>query len=90
MSYPRLYDQLPTRRFATAFGGRAAAANYHGVRIARLLAAKMGMRPVDVLPFMARPLAREAARALGLTASRAFAGLLAEAKDDKKGARHGR
>ncbi len=23
MSYPRLYDQLPTRRFATAFGGRA-------------------------------------------------------------------
>ncbi len=40
MSYPRLYDQLPTRRFATVFSGRAAAANYHGVRIARLLAAK--------------------------------------------------
>ena len=63
-----------TQRFATAFGGRAAAANYHGVRIARLLAAKMGLRPVDVLPFMARPLAREAARALGRSASRAFAG----------------
>jgi hypothetical protein len=90
MSYPKLYDQLPTRRFATAFGGRAAAANYHGVRIARLLAAKMGLRPVDVLPFMARPLAREAARALGLSASRTFAGLLAELESDRKGARHGR
>lgn len=37
MSYPGLYDQLPTQRFATAFCGRAAACNYHGVRIARLL-----------------------------------------------------
>ena len=88
MPYPILYDQLPTRRFATAFSGRAAAANYHGVRIARLLAAKMGLRPVDVLPFMARPRAREAARALGRSASRAFAGLLAEV--DKNGGRHGR
>ncbi|MEI7875083.1 MAG: hypothetical protein WCK95_23345 [Alphaproteobacteria bacterium] len=88
MSYPRLYDQLPTQRFATAFGGRAAAANYHGVRIARLLAIKMGLRPVDVLPFMARPLAREAARALGRSAGRTFADLLAEI--DKKGGRHGR
>lgn len=88
MSYPRLYDQLPTQRFATAFGGRAAAANYHGVRIARLLAVKMGLRPVDVLPFMARPLAREAARGLGLSAARTFAGLLAET--GTKGGRHGR
>ncbi|MGQ0580917.1 MAG: hypothetical protein ACT4O6_03210 [Reyranella sp.] len=88
MSYPRLYDQLPTRRFATAFGGRAAAANYHGVRIARLLAAKMGLRPVDVLPFMARPLAREAARALGLSADRALAELIAET--EKNGGRHDR
>lgn len=88
MSYPRLYDQLPTRRFATAFGGRAAAANYHGVRIARLLAAKMGLRPVDVLPFMARPLAREAARALGLSADRALAEMIAET--EKNGGRHDR
>ena len=77
MSYPRLYDQLPTRRFATAFGGRAAAANYHGVRIARLLAVKMGFQPADVLPLMARPLAREAARALGRSAERVFADLVA-------------
>lgn len=88
MSYPRLYDQLPTQRFATAFCGRAAACNYHGVRIARLLAVKMGLRPVDVLPFMARPLAREAARALGRSAGRTFAGLLAEI--DENGGRHGR
>lgn len=88
MSYPKLYDQLPTRRFATAFCGRAAAANYHGARIARLLAAKMGLRPVEVLPFMARPLAREAARALGRSASRAFARLLAEIEEN--GGRHGR
>lgn len=64
MSYPRLYDRLPMQRFVTAFSGRAAAANYHGVHIARLLAAKMGVRPVEVLPLMAKPLAREAARAL--------------------------
>lgn len=88
MSYPRLYDQLPTRRFATAFGGRAAAANYHGVRIARLLAVKMGVRPVDVLPFMAPPLAREAARVLGLSADRVLADLAAET--EKNGGGHGR
>lgn len=88
MSYPRLYDQLPTQRFATAFGGRAAAANYHGVRIARLLAVKMGLRPVDVLPFMARPLAREAARVLGLSADRALADLVVET--EKNGGRHER
>jgi hypothetical protein len=88
MSYPRLYDQLPTRRFATAFGGRAAAANYHGVRIARLLAVKMGLRPVDVLPFMARPLAREAARGLGLSVDRVLADLAAETEENGGG--HGR
>jgi predicted RecB family endonuclease len=88
MSYPRLYDQLPTRRFATAFGGRAAAANYHGVRIARLLAVKMGLRPVDVLPFMARPLAREAARELGLSVNRVLADLAAETEENGGG--HGR
>lgn len=88
MSYPRLYDQLPTRRFATAFGGRAAAANYHGVRIARLLAVKMGLRPIDVLPFMARPLAREAARALGSAANRALAELVSESEEN--GGRDGR
>jgi len=88
MSYPRLYDRLPTQRFATVFGGRAAAANYHGVRIARLLAAKMGLRPVDVLPLMARPLAREAARALGLSADRALAELIAET--EKNGGHHDR
>lgn len=88
MSYPKLYDRLPTQRFATAFGGRAAAANYHGARIARLLAAKMGLRPADVLPFMARPLAREAARALGLSADRVLAELIVET--EKNGGRHGR
>ena len=88
MSYPRFYDQLPTRRFATVSGGRAAAANYHGVRIARLLAAQMGLRPVDVLPFMARPLAREAARALGLSADRVVADLVADVGEN--GGRHGR
>ena len=88
MSYPRLYDQLPTRRFATSFGGRAAAGNYHGVRIARLLAVKMGLRPVDVLPFMARPLAREAAHALGLSARRALADLIRET--EKNGGDNGR
>lgn len=67
MSYPRFYDQFPSRRFATTYGGRVAAANYHGVRVARLLAAKMGVRPADVLPLMARPLAREAARELGIS-----------------------
>ncbi|MCF8533377.1 MAG: hypothetical protein K9G48_10275 [Reyranella sp.] len=88
MSYPRFYDQLPTRRFATAFGGRAAAANYHGARIARLLADKMGLRPVDVLPLMARPLAREAARALGLSADRVLADL--DVEIDENGGRDGR
>ncbi|TAJ38914.1 MAG: hypothetical protein EPO55_14130 [Reyranella sp.] len=88
MSYPRLYDQLPSRRFATAFGGRAAAANYHGARIARLLAVKMGLRPVDVLPFMARPLAREAARELGLSVDRVLADLAAETVENGGG--HGR
>ncbi len=88
MSYPKLYDRLPTQRFATTFGGRAAAANYHGAWIARLLAAKMGLRPVDVLPFMARPLAREAARALGLSADRVLAELIVET--EKNGGRHGR
>lgn len=88
MSYPRLYDQLPTRRFATAFGGRAAAANYHGVRIARLPAVKMGLRPVDVLPFMARPLAREAARELGLSVDRVLADLAPETEENGGG--HGR
>lgn len=65
MSYPRLYDRLPIQRFATNFSGRAAAANYHGATIARLLAAKTGLRVNEVLPLMAPPLAREAARALG-------------------------
>ena len=88
MSYPKFYDQLPTRRFATSFGGRAAAANYHGVRIARLLAVKMGLRPTDVLPFMARPLAREAARALGSSANRVLAELAAEIEEN--GGRNGR
>ncbi len=88
MSYPRLYDQLPSRRFATVFSGRAASANYHGARIARLLAVKMGLRPVDVLPFMARPLAREAAHALGLSVDRVLADLIAEI--DENGGRHGR
>jgi predicted RecB family endonuclease len=82
MSYPKLYDQLPTRRFATVFGGRAAAANYHGVRIARLLALKMGLRPIDVLPFMARPLAREAARALGVSANHVLADLVVESEEN--------
>lgn len=88
MSYPRIYDQLPTRHLATVFGGRLAAANYHGVRIARLLAVKMGLRPVDVLPLMARPLAREAARALGSSAGRTFAAFVVET--GRKGRRHGR
>lgn len=88
MSYRTIYDQLPVRRFATVFGGRAAAANYHGARIARLLATKMGMRPVDVLPLMARPLAREAARSLGLPQAAVVAGLVADA--DPKGGCDGR
>ena len=88
MSYPRFYDQLPTRRFATAFGGRAAAANYHGVEIARLLATKMGVRPSDVLPLMARPLAREASRALGCPATSVLADMVLETRS--MGARNGR
>lgn len=88
MSYPRLYDQLPTRRLATAFGGRAAAANYHGVRIARLLAVKMGFRPADVLPLMARPLAREAARVLGRSAEHVLADLAERVEEN--GGRDGR
>lgn len=68
MSYHHFPNHFACRRFAITYCGRAAAANYHGARIARLLATKMGMRPVDVLSLMARPLAREAARALGLAA----------------------
>jgi len=83
MSYPRLYDRLPAQRFATAFGGRAAAANYHGVDIARLLAAKMGLRPAEVLPLMAKPLAREAARALGASATAALAGRVRGGRHDR-------
>ena len=88
MSYPGFYDQLPTLRFATAFGGRAAAADYHGARIPRLLADEMGLRPVDVLALMARPLAREAACALGLSADRVFADLDVEIEEN--GGRDGR
>lgn len=80
MSYPGLYDQLPTRRIATA--------NCHGARIARLLAVKMGLRPAEVLPLMARPLAREAARALGLSDERVLADLAAGT--EKIGGRDGR
>lgn len=69
MSYQDFPSCLASRRFAIAYCGRIAAANYHGARIARLLATKMGVQPVDVLPLMARPLAREAARALGLSAN---------------------
>lgn len=72
MSYHTFPDHFASRRFAITYCGRIAAANYHGARIARLLATKMGMQPADVLPLMARPLAREAARALGLSASRAL------------------
>jgi hypothetical protein len=64
MSYPRLFRELPTQRFVTANAARWAGANYHGIRIARLLAEKLGTRPRAVLSFMPRPLAREAARAL--------------------------
>lgn len=85
MSYPRFYDQLPSRRFATAYSGRVAAANYHGARIARLLAAKMGLQPADVLPLMARPLAREAARSLGIPVGVPLSDLV-----DRDGERHGR
>jgi hypothetical protein len=88
MSYRNFPDQLPSRRFAIAYCGRIAAANYHGARIARLLATKMGMQPVDVLPLMARPLAREAARALGLSSGAAFADFVGSI-DVEGGRRHG-
>lgn len=87
MSYPRFYDQIPSRRFATAYGGRVAAANYHGARIVRLLAAKMGVRPVDVLPLMARPLAREAERELGIPTSMLLGDLI---EGNDRGGRRGR
>jgi hypothetical protein len=87
MSYPRFYDQFPSRRFATIYGGRVAAANYHGARIARLLAAKMGVQPVDVLPLMARPLAREAARELGIPTGMSLGDLM---DDDCNGGRRGK
>jgi len=48
----------------------------------------MGLRPTDVLPFMARPLAREAARALGSSANRVLAELAAEIEEN--GGRNGR
>ena len=48
----------------------------------------MGLRPTDVLPFMARPLAREAARALGSPANRALAEFVAETEEN--GGRNGR
>ena len=64
MSYPRLFADLPTRRFVAANAARWAQANYHGARIAELLALKLGTRPRAVLPFLPRPLAREAAWAM--------------------------
>ena len=48
----------------------------------------MGLRPIDVLPFMARPLAREAARALGLSANHVLAELVAE--NEENGGDNGR
>jgi len=89
MSYQRFQSRSPSRRFATAYCGRIAAANYHGARIARLLAVKMGMQPVDVLPLMARPLAREAARELGLPVGARFVDPN-ETIEVKGGCRHGR
>jgi hypothetical protein len=89
MSYRSFPDQLPSRRFAIAYCGRIAAANYHGARIARLLATKMGMQPVDVLPLMARPLAREAARDLGLSFSTEFVDFV-DSIDVEGGRGHGR
>ncbi|HYC64000.1 MAG TPA: hypothetical protein VEC14_04645 [Reyranellaceae bacterium] len=64
MSYPRLFTDLPTRRFVAANTARWARANYHGARIAELLALKLGTRPRAILPFLPRPLAREAAWAM--------------------------
>ena len=64
MSYPRLFTELPTQRFVTATAARWAKSNYHGARIAELLAGKLGTSPRAVLSFMPRPLAREAAWAL--------------------------
>lgn len=88
MSYQSFQSRFPSRRFAVSYCGRIAAANYHGARIARLLAIKMGMRPVDVLPLMAQPLAREAARALGLSAVAAFADFV-DSNDVTGGRRRG-
>jgi len=87
MSYPRFYDQLPSRRFATSYGGRVAAANYHGTRIARLLAAKMGVQPANVLPLMSPPLAREAARGLGMPAGVSLGDIV---DGNRNGGRRGR
>jgi hypothetical protein len=64
MSYPRLFEELPTKRFAGLICARGVAANYHGLTIARLLALKLGSRPRAMLSYLPRPLAREAARAL--------------------------
>jgi hypothetical protein len=88
MSYRNSPGALPSRRFATIYCGRIAAANYHGARIARLLAAKMGMQPIDVLSLMARPLAREAARELGLSVRMGLADLV-EASKAEGGHDHG-
>ena len=63
MSYPRLFKELPTQRFVAAYSARTSA-RYHGLRIAELLATKLGTRPRYILPFMPPVLAREAARGL--------------------------
>ena len=87
MSYPRLFKELPTQRFVGVFTARAAAANYHGARIARLLALKLGTRPRAILPFLPKPLAREAARELyrgrARSASAFLEMLLAEERGDE-------
>jgi hypothetical protein len=59
-----LFKELPTKRFAGLICARGIAANYHGLSIARLLALKLGTRPRDMLSYLPRPLAREAARAM--------------------------
>ncbi len=89
MSYHNFPDRFASRRFAITYCGRIAAANYHGARIARLLATKMGMQPADVLPLMARPLAREAARSLGLSTSHMLVDF-AESTELGGGHRHGK
>lgn len=86
MSYPRLFAELPTRRFITATTARWAGANYHGERIARLLAVKLGIRPRAVLSFMPPPLAREAARAMSRGRPRSAALFLELLRDMEPGA----